>query len=337
MPLFNSQKWVEKSLTSLLKQSYENFEILIYNDGSTDNSLGIVNAYAHDNNKIKIIDSNSNSGIVTALNTLVWESHGEYIARMDADDIAHPDRLQQQINFMATKKVDLCGTWFKEIGQGPERITRWPTSHEALEAAFLFQNSICHPTVIAKRYVFDEFPYRNSFNLAEDYDFFIRAMQSYKFANVPQALLNYRRHPTQATQAKKDQMEGITKVIRINALKNIGINPTNEQARVHNLIRAPHSITDINDLNSIESWLFSLLSINKSSEFNSVVASQWIRACIRAAPLGLSMVRKFNSSRLLDKTNINLLTHVDIAAIGALRLNYNSEFFKILRRIGLSA
>lgn len=337
LPCFNSQQWIGESLSSILKQSYNNIELLIYNDGSTDGTLDLINSFSKSSKKIKLINSDSNKGIVIALNELVKVSQGSYIARMDADDIAHPDRLQKQIDFISTSNTDLCGSWFTEIGGGPKRTTRWPTSHEAIEAALLFQNSICHPTVMAKRQVFDDFPYRNEFNFAEDYDFFIRAIQKYKFANIPEALLNYRRHPTQATQAKKEDMERVTKLIRISALANAGIYPTSEESRIHHLIRAPHSITNIQDLNSIEKWLFSLLRDSKSPEFNSVIASQWIRACIRAAPLGFSMIKKFQSSLLLKETEISLLTHIDIAAIATLRLDYNSGMFQALRRIGLSA
>lgn len=337
VPMFNSKKWVEQSLCSLLAQSYANFEIIVYDDGSTDNGLDVIKRLKDKKNRIRIIHSDRNQGIVTALNTLIRESTGEYIARMDADDIAHPNRLEKQVNFMLAESADLCGSWFKEIGQGLRRVTRWPTTHEALEAAFLFQNSICHPTAIARRCVFDDFPYRNNFSLAEDYDFFLRAIQKYKLANVPEALLSYRRHSAQATQSKRDQMEAITESLRINALNSIGIHPTNEQARIHNLIRAPHSITSIQDLNAVETWLFSLLNHSKSPDFNSVIANQWIRACIRSAPLGFDMFRKFLSSDLLAFTRVNLQTKIDIAAIAALHLKYNSSIFRALRRVGLSA
>ncbi|GGY62919.1 glycosly transferase [Cellvibrio zantedeschiae] len=337
IPCFNAEKWIAKSINSILEQTYNNFEILVFNDGSQDDSLKIIKTITLKSASIKIINEPCNNGIVYSLNRSIAEAQGKFIARMDADDVAHPQRLERQVKFLSENNVDLCGTWFKEFGQGAPRITRWPTSHQALEASLLFQNTICHPTIMARREVFDDFPYREEFNLAEDYDFFSRAIKKYKFNNIPEPLLNYRRHSSQATQAKKERMELITRQIRVNALQSIGVFPTEQQALVHNTIRAPQSICTLRELELIEEWLTFLLCEKKSSEFNSIVASQWIRACIRAAPLGGEMRKKYFSSHLLTWIKPSSLMNFDVFALSVLKLNYNSEAFKILRRMGLSA
>jgi len=337
LPCFNAEKWIYSSLISLTRQTYKNIEILIFNDGSHDETINILEKLSAQDSRIKIIDSPENKGIVYALNHLCSISSGDYIARMDADDIAVPTRLEQQLTWIINKDIDLCGTWFSEFGQGISRTTRWPESHDALEAALLFQNSICHPTIMGKRKVFAEFPYREEFRLAEDYDFFARAIKKYKFNNIPKALLRYRRHPDQATQASKEKMEAITKNIRITALESIGIIPNDAQKKIHNMIRSPNSIFNFHELELIETWILSLLNDSKTAEYNRIIASQWIRACIRAAPLGCKMRRKFFSSPLFLLLNTTILTRIDITILSILKLNYNSKIFKWLRRIGLSA
>lgn len=337
LPFFNSEKWIKASIESLLNQTYKNTEILVYNDGSTDTSLDICNQLAKKNSNIRIISSTTNNGIVHALNTLREHAQGDYIARMDADDICRPQRIENQLNWMAENDIDICGTWFTEFGQGIPRVARWPVTHKKLNTALLFQNSICHPTILGKRKVFSEFEYREEFNLAEDYDFFIRVIKSFKFGNVPESLLRYRRHPNQATQYKKATMESVTKTIRTNALKNIGICPTQEQIDTHHMIRAPQSITSTNDLIKIEEWLKFLLRNTDSNVCESTIASQWIRACIRAAPLGKDMRNLFFSSPLFELCGANTLTKVDMWALSLIKIDYNSKFFNYLRRLGLSA
>jgi len=336
IPCFNAEKWILDSIRSLSEQTYKNFEILVFDDGSTDNSLHLLNEASRNNSSIKVLSSPENKGIVFALNSLVAQSQGEYIARMDADDISHPQRLELQLSHIQDRNVDLCGSWFREFGQGIPRACRWPISHQALEASLLFQNSICHPTIMGKRCVFEEFKYREEFKLAEDYDFFCRAIKKFTLGNLPIPLLNYRRHAAQATQAQKESMEMITKKIRQAALNNIGVFPNEKELVIHNMIRSPESISGEN-LESIEKWLLFLMGRRQSADFNLAIANQWIRACIRAAPAGSQMRRKYFSSPLNAQSGASLLTHLDIIILSILRLEYGSEMFKFLRRIGLSS
>src|SRR5690606_3941123 len=118
-----------------------------------------------------------------------------------------PRRLERQLEALQSGQADLCGTWFQEFGDGPPRAVRWPCGNEGLRAAMLFQNTICHPTVMAKREVFATFKYRNGYQLAEDYDLFVRALRKFRLANLPEVLLRYRRHKTQATRASRARME----------------------------------------------------------------------------------------------------------------------------------
>jgi hypothetical protein len=149
--------------------------------------------------------------------------------------------------------------------------------------------------------------------------------------------LRYRRHPTQATQEKLDAMEAVTKNIRLQVLASQGIHASSEEQRLHNIIRAPYPICSANDLLAIEAWLQKLLRLYDTSEARRVIASQWIRACIRAAPLGMQMFKHFRSSTLVDLAGVRKGALIDLFALAVMRLGYRSTLFSVLRRFGLSA
>jgi glycosyltransferase involved in cell wall biosynthesis len=114
MSVFNSELYLKSAIESILNQSYSNLEFIIINDCSTDNSETIIKSF--NDNRIKYIKEFENIGLETALNKNFMLAEGEFIARMDADDIASPDRLKHQVEFlMANGEIDLVGTWYEKI------------------------------------------------------------------------------------------------------------------------------------------------------------------------------------------------------------------------------
>lgn len=334
IPCFNGEKWIGEAVQSVFNQTWENLEILVFDDGSTDRSSEILESLTLQDKRLKILGDSQNHGIVHALNSLINAASGEYIARMDADDICLPNRLVKQYYFLQDNHYDACGSWFTEIGLGPARVIRWPYTEEALKAAMLFQNTILHPSFIAHRKVYERFQYREAYQLAEDYDLFIRAICEFRIANIPESLLYYRRHNGQATQAKRCLMEIVTQSIRAEALHLNGIEVGEEELYIHNLIRAPKSIRDIQDFEKIESWLMKLMDCFEEQESKKVVASQWTRAAIRAAPLGWSMFQRYRSSPLYRFLNVS--TDLNLFVLAIIRLPYESKVYNFLQRFGLS-
>lgn len=337
MPCFNSERWVENAINSIKTQTHVHLELIVVDDGSGDSSVKKIRKFADADTRIHLLETSHNNGIVQALNSGLDKAKGEFIVRMDADDICMPHRISRQVAFLEETGIDLCGSWFVEFGQGISRTVRWPHTEAALRAAMLFQNTICHPTVMARREVFEQFRYRETYRLAEDYDLFARATAKFRLANIPEPLLRYRRHPQQATQAKRNDMEKITRQIRLEALQAQGFNATPEEQRLHNLIRAPYSITSTDDLKGIEAWLLKLHAAHDEKEGKRIVASQWIRACIRAAPLGHLMWKTFRSSPLHDAAGAGWMARADLRVLATLKLGYDSKPFVALRRYGLSA
>lgn len=335
MPCFNAARWLPEAISSLRSQTYRNFELIVIDDGSTDATPEILTSLLRNDPRVKVLRTPKNLGIVAALNRGLNEAQGEVVARMDADDIAKPERFRQQL-YLLEAGVDLCGSWFTEFGLGVSRTVRWPHREAAVRAAMLFQNALCHPTVMARRAVFENLRYREDYNLAEDYDLFGRACTDFHVANVPEALVRYRRHPQQATLAKRTAMEAVTQRIRIELLRRQGFDPTPNEQRLHNMIRAPASIQCLNDLRGIEMWLLKLYDLHDTVDARQVIASQWIRACIRAAPLGRSMWNAYRSSRLRTAAGAGTAASLDLLLLSITRLRYCSQPFEWLRRFGLS-
>jgi len=343
MPCFNAARWLEAAVHSLQRQEHAHLEIVAVDDGSTDATGEILERAAGSDARVRIVHLERNQGLVAALNRGIAEARGAFIARMDADDIALPQRLRRQVGYLAATGLDLCGSWFVEFGQGIPRTVRWPHGEMAVKAALLFQNPICHPTVLARRQVFERFQYREDDRMAtgrdchaEDYDLFSRASAEFRLGNVPEALLRYRRHAGQATQARRDAMECVARRIRLATLAGQGYSPTPEEQRLHNLIRAPASIGRLEDLRGVEQWLDKLCTAQSDPGARRVIASQWIRACIRAAPLGRAMWQAWRASPLHEAAGQSG-AGIDLRILSVLKLDYRSRPFDLLRRFGLSA
>lgn len=337
VPCFNAQRWLGAALDSLQRQTHRELEILAVDDASTDGTFALLTERARSDPRIRPFRLERNGGPSAAANHALDQARGAFIARLDADDEALPQRLEVQLAFLQQTGIDLCGSWFVDVGRGLPRTMRWPHEEAAVKAGLLFQNPICHPTLMARRAVFEAFRYVDDQRLAEDYDLFSRASARFRMALVPQALTRYRRHPAQASQTRRDALEAATRAIRIANLERQGFAPTPQEQRLHNLIRAPQSIGRREDLAGIERWLERLLAPQGDAAAQRLVASQWLRACIRAAPLGLDMWRAWRGSKLRVAAGAGARADADLLALALLRLDYSGVAFSWLRTLGLSA
>lgn len=191
MPIYNAEKYLHESIDSILNQTYQNFEFIIINDGSTDGSADIVRSYKDP--RIIFVDNPKNSGLVAVLNQGLDMAQGEFIARMDADDISLQSRLEKQIKFMKKHKdVGICGTFFHIFGNQINRIEKkklLPSLKDMLKTS-----PVGHPTVMMRKSVLNKYHLRYDprYKYAEDYELWTRAIKYTKIANLKDVLLNYR-------------------------------------------------------------------------------------------------------------------------------------------------
>ena len=333
----NREGFLRETVYSALYQSLPNSEVIIVDDASTDATASVARRLASEDARVRLLQLPRNVGPSAARNAALDNARGEYIAILDADDVCLPNRFERQVRFLRETRVDLCGSWFVEFGRGLSRTVKWPYTEAALQAAMLFQYTVLHPSIMARRGVFDRFRYKPELRLAEDYDLCVRVMSEFRMANVPEVLVRYRRHADQATLSQRTKMEEVTRRIRIEALQAQGIEATREEQRIHNLIRAPKSNHSMDDFERIEAWLMKLVDRFEHPDARHIVASQWIRAAVRAAPLGWPMWRRYRASVLHAMVGGKTSEDLDLAVLAAIRLDYGSPVFEILRRFGLSA
>lgn len=187
---------LEKSIDSILNQTYKNIQLVLINDNPNRNDLNeYLDIKVKNNSNIKYIVNDINKGLVFSLNEGIKNSDGEFIARMDADDISHLERIEKQMNFLKTNKLDLVGSYVKKIDENNRIIgeINVPYKHVNIVRYHKYGNCLLHPTWFGKRTVFEKLNgYRNIYS-CEDYDFITRAIHNgYKLGNVREPLLDYR-------------------------------------------------------------------------------------------------------------------------------------------------
>jgi glycosyltransferase involved in cell wall biosynthesis len=202
MSVYNAEKYLEKAIDSILNQTLKSFEFLIIDDGSNDRTAEILKSY--DDPRIKIITNEKNIGLTKSLNKGLRRIRGEYIARMDSDDISLPDRLAKQVYYLnthpevgvlgsATQIIDGCGNL--------SYIYRFPVEHGLIRWCLLFYNPIVHPSVMIRREVLDQIGgYHLHTIRAQDYDLWWRLSKVTRLGNLPDVLLYLRKHKESITE-----------------------------------------------------------------------------------------------------------------------------------------
>lgn len=208
MPVFNGEAFLAEAVDSILRQTYTDFEFIIVNDGSTDRTSTILASY-HDN-RILLITNTSNVGITKTLNTGIARACGTYVCRMDADDIALPDRIKQQIDFLdANRTIAILGSNTYLIDAAGNEIDKeiYPQSSHDIARAMFIHNPFAHSTVVIRKSVLDECgSYDERFLHNEDYDLWLRITAKHPAMNLPEFLLKRRIHGKNITIAKKSEL-----------------------------------------------------------------------------------------------------------------------------------
>ena len=195
MSVYNAEKYISEAIQSILIQTYSDFEFIIIDDGSTDDSLKIIKKNAKIDERINFI-SRENKGLVASLNEGILKSKGKYIVRMDADDISLPNRILEQVTFMETnQQVGVCGTWIESfVGSKKGSKHKYSNNNKYLKARLLFSTCFAHPSVIIRKSVLidNNLFYDKDYLHAEDFEFWTRLANVTHFSNINKVLLKYR-------------------------------------------------------------------------------------------------------------------------------------------------
>jgi hypothetical protein len=202
MSVFNGQAFLADAVESILGQSFDDFEFVIIDDGSTDQTSEILRRYVAQDARIRI-HRHDNMGRTQSLNVGIRIASGKYIARMDADDISLPNRFQEQFSFMeGHPDVGLLGGAFQLISEDGSVLDaiRCPTQDSEIRSAMRIENPVCHPAAfLRKDLVLAVGGYRKPFVESEDYDLWLRISERSQLANLETCVLQYRIHPGQVS------------------------------------------------------------------------------------------------------------------------------------------
>lgn len=228
MPVYNREQYLKESIESILNQTFTDFEFIIVDDQSTDSSWQIIQEYANKDSRIVAIKNTGKKGCYPARNCGHRLAKGKYIAVMDSDDIALPQRLQTQFDFMEQNPdIDICGSWLKSFGT-EEKVTQTLEKHEDIRDLMFFSCAVPHQTAIYRITKQKPF-YSEDYASAQDYELFCRKINDLKFANIHNVLLLYRIHKNQISSASTKEQNYNVDITRLKNLQNIEVCLSNEE------------------------------------------------------------------------------------------------------------
>ncbi|MFA6016784.1 MAG: glycosyltransferase family 2 protein [Patescibacteria group bacterium] len=227
MPVYNAGDFLVAAIESILKQTYKNFEFIIVDDGSTDNSLKMISEFAKKDKRIKVFKNKENFGIAKTINKAIQKTKGRFIARMDADDIALPKRLEKQVNFlMKNPTIGVLGSQMFEINDKNivTSIRKVPLTNENIKKNLIITQTIQNPTLMINRKNIPEgtLIYDQKFSPVDDLDMFFRLISYTQFANLPDYLMIYRKHGNNSSLKNIKGTFLLTLKVRTKALLEYG-------------------------------------------------------------------------------------------------------------------
>lgn len=269
MPFYNAEAYLTECVESILNQTFQDFELLAIDDGSTDSSASIVKSFCDERISLITLDHN----FIDSLNYGLKNSKGKYIARMDADDVMLPKRLEVQYAFMEENcDIDICGSWAEIFGNS-SGVLQHASKHEAIVSSLILYCSMIHPTIMIRKSILEKFhlTYLN-YACAEDYKLWADlALAGARFTNIPEVLLRYRSSSVQVTNKYRDMMSHSSYKIRLEYAEGIMNLMNEEDKRYLGLFEESVQLLelDVIDFESFSQIVYQLYSSHLKVEVNN--------------------------------------------------------------------
>lgn len=267
MSVYNGQTYLREAIDSILWQSFRDFEFIIIDDGSSDDTLDIINGY--DDYRIKLIKNEQNTGLAASLNQAISVSHGKYTARMDADDISSKDRIMRQYIFMEShENVDICGTGIEIFGSVMKK-KYYPRYHEAIKFASMFGNPFAHPTVMIRKesLLRGRYKYEDLYRRGQDYELWSRMLISCRGYNIRCLGLRYRFYETKESLYSEEFGCEYVNYIRDSILRRLGVDFNNQELEFYKKFSLNNPIVNTTQLKQLFEWTIKLIKNNHKSKF----------------------------------------------------------------------
>lgn len=291
MPVHNGATYLQAALDSLRAQVFRDFELIVVDDASSDDTPALLEACR--NTRLHVLRNDERLHLSGALNRGLDVAQGVYVARMDADDVAHPQRLAEQVQELGARpELGLCGTWTRHIGDGqrPFRM-KYPLRSDAIRATALFNTPFAHPTVMWRRDVFERARLRfdGTYYPTEDFELWVRALRICEAVNLPRVLLDYRVHAASLTGARWEEMDAQAARVCRPQLKALGMASDDVSARFHRRIAQPRFDFTPADRRRAARWIGGLAAANRRvgwyvhGALMDVLYERWWTVCMHAA------------------------------------------------------
>lgn len=306
MPVYNGAAYLRPALDSVLRQTYSDLEVLVIDDGSTDASASILEEFTARDRRTRLITHLTNQGLTASLNEGLALASGEYVARMDADDLCRPHRLARQVDFMEKHpEVGACGSWVRYLGT-TRRVWRPPTDGEHLKCRLFWDNSLAHPSVMLRRRTLEQYAlaYDVGLSCAQDYDLWVRCSRHFRLANIPEVLLDYRIHPSQVGAVRAIVQQECADGVRLRQVAELGIPLDASNVALHQAVLHRKFELSADKLRALEEWLVRLQQANGGRRlfdekiFARYLAERWAGCCRTAAQKVTGYKQIYRSSTL---------------------------------------
>jgi glycosyltransferase involved in cell wall biosynthesis len=335
MPVFNAELFLKDSIESILNQTINDFEFIIINDGSTDSSLDIIQKYSKLDNRIKCY-SRENRGLVDTLNHGIMLARGKWIARMDADDIAYPNRFSETVSMLNKSGAQICGSWIQILGGNYVRSIRYPESNRAIQLGLLFGTTFAHPTIFISSNLAKHNLYDRLYEGAEDYELWTRlSLLGVKMTNVQNILVKYRIHSTQISSIKRNVQQKLTKDIQFQYCTNYFKGNILLRKLFEKVINAIDGKVPGNYLADLNIIFVGLINCAVSEEEKSIIRANWKILFLKLAPISTHYYRSWSEASKTYKVGNFFIGLFEIYFIRKLRLSKHNPGYKFFEKIYL--
>lgn len=305
MPVYNRENYIRDAVESILNQTFHDFEFIIINDGSEDNTCAIIESYPDE--RIKLYHNDRNRGIVYSRNHGLQRASGKYVGMFDSDDIALPDKFERQIQFLESHPdTAMVGAWVKWIddeGKPTGKGWKLTAKPEEIPSLMVFRNYFVQSTVVIRREAIPEGGYSEGFDIVEDSKMWFDVARKHKVANIQDYLLLYRMHDGNISDMSDTHRKHSLKLIAY-ILQTIDIQASEEELERHLALKNSEKVRTLQDLIANEKWLLKLRAANEKTGtfdrkiFRKTVFNRWLKVLYKSRSLPLHAFLRFVLSPL---------------------------------------
>ncbi len=293
MPVRDSAAYVREAVESVLGQTFGDFELLAIDDASTDSTPSVLKQIP--DSRLRVVRNNQPRGVAASLNRGLAEARGEFVARMDGDDVCLPGRFERQVRFMERNpRIGICGSWLECFGEGRPFPLTYPVGADCVRASLLFDNPLAHPAVILRAGMLKEhgLAYDETCPAAQDFELWSRCAEHFALDNLPAVLVRHRVHREGVSSARQSASDRQAVVVLARELARLGMTPSAAELQFHREVGHGAGMKSRADVDQAERWVTRLLEENgrrrayPAAGLREAASLVWFRVCLNSAFLG---------------------------------------------------